>query len=64
MEKKYLYVVRINYTQENKNETVTFITPDIEYTMDQFARNREAFTYQIESVYDPINLNDEGKDLF
>lgn len=41
------YKVKITYLSTNKSEIIEFQTRDLKWTLEQYQRNRNAFTWEI-----------------
>lgn len=41
------YKVKITYLSTNKSEIIEFKTQDLEWSMDQYQRNRDPFIWEI-----------------
>lgn len=47
MKNKKHYTVELNYIRDGRTEIVEFVTEDIEWSIDQYQRNRDSFEWKI-----------------
>jgi|TARA_R100000084_G_scaffold47626_1_gene19704 hypothetical protein len=53
-ENKERYIIEITYHNDKKSEEVELITDDIDWSMEQYQRNRQPFKWKIKYHYKGI----------
>ena len=52
MKKDETFKIEIQYVKSGETDIIEITTKDIEFSMNQYARNRDAFTWKIIDTYE------------